>query len=317
MNKIYNLVEQNINKTEDYINPSIGKIGVMYYDSFNDRVKFFSTEICDSVDSIDRLIEDGKRMMSQFKATRLHAKFFLRNGYACNRNLEARIPLDNRNGGIDLLFVGINSHSRVDHPNVLKAEDNLLSRVVERKPNLKNQISGRYKIQRLKISEISRQDITSMVELYQEAFSEYVSELNESNVRDMIKNSIVYGVKEKNTNQIVSTVVGEIAAIPTSVRNFKICELSEMATKKEHRGRGLVTYAAKILIKDIINSVDLIYAGARACNGAVNRSFFNLGFSYAGRLNKQCRISGDYDVLECGPYANINIWYMLPSKKEG
>ena len=91
---------------------------------------------------------------------------------------------------------------------------------------------------------------------------------------------------------------------------FGICELSEMATKKEHRGKGLVTYATQLLMEEIKDDVDMIYAEARACHRAINQSFKNLGFQYGGRLEKHCTLSGAHDVEEQGPYENLNVWYV-------
>jgi hypothetical protein len=58
----------------------------------------------------------------------------------------------------------------------------------------------------------------------------------------------------------------------------------------------------------------LFYAEARACHKPINQSFFNMGFRYAGRLNKQCVLSGDHEVNENGPYENLNVWYFIPKK---
>lgn len=295
---------------EEYVNPSLGQIGVMYYDSTNNRIKFFSSDIHSSAQSIDSLIGQGIGMMQQNAATRLNARFFVRGNYR-NKNIEARIHLNNGFSGIDLVFIGVNAQERTDTTAVTSAEDELISNVLAGQPSRRS-IPDMYQIQRLSTASLCEEDINSMVELYGEAFTTYTAVLDAGSVSAMVENSVVYAVRERQTGKIVSTAVAEIGVIQTPEREFRICELSEMATRREHRRQGLVTAATRTLIEEIRDSVDLIYAEARACHMPINQSFFNMGFSYAGRLSKQCVLSGDHEVSESGPYENLHVWYILP-----
>jgi len=298
--------------TEEYVNPSIGRIGEMYYDEHNNRIKFFSTDVHLSGESIDILMGRALRMMGQESATRIAARFFTRCGY--NQNAEAIIPLNNGFSGIELVFVGINNEGRQSSAEICAEEDALLE-LLNQSPSSSGIPQG-YSIHRLTLQDTAPEDINSMAELYREAFTTYITELDESAISAMIENSVVYAVRDSE-KRIVSTVVAEIGSLQTSEGDFRICELSEMATRRSHRGQGLVSAAARALIEDIRDEVDLIYAEARACHMPINQAFLNLGFQYAGRLNKQCILSGDSEIQEEGPYENLNVWYILPHEVGG
>lgn len=297
-------------KKEEYVNPSLGKIGEMYYDQKNNRIKFFSVDIHKCADSVDDLVQSGLDMMQNHGATRLNARFFVRRDIRLS-NVEAIIPLKPIYEDISLVFIGINDSVRVSSHHIKKQEDQIIIDVQKSHPK-RHKTQGHI-IERLNPYNITLHDLDDLVKLYNESFTTYTSDLNQDTVKAMIENSVVYGVRDLDRRQIVSTSVAEMGLIKTSEFDFRICELSEMATKKEYRGNGLVTQATRMLIQDIQSDVDLIYAEARACHGAINKSFHNLGFRYAGRLKKQCILSGDHEVSEEGPYENLNVWYIIPN----
>jgi len=299
-----------INTQNVYENPSLGRIGEMYHDERNERVKFFSTDIHSDKGSIDLFVDKGIIMMESNHATRMTARFFCKGDLDYNNHREAIIPLTGRFAGIDLVFIGFNVWDRIEDPKTLEAEDHL---VIQARCGLQREqrgVSSEYIIERLDISKITPDDFCSLERLYAEAFETYTTTLDRAAISDMISNSVVYGVRSLSDDQIVSTAVAEIGVVPTERGDFRICELSEMATRRDHRGRGLVTMATMVLVDEIYNDTDLIYAEARACHLPINRSFHNMGFSYAGRLMKQCLLSGDHEIDESGPYENLNVWYI-------
>jgi len=88
-----------------------------------------------------------------------------------------------------------------------------------------------------------------------------------------------------------------------------------MATLRSHQGKGLSKTITSDLLEEISPMVDLIYAEARACCFSINKVFYDLGFNFAGSLQKQCVLSGQHDVSEEGPYENLNVWYLNSSRK--
>jgi len=293
--------------TQKYIPPSIGKIGEPYYNEPNDRIKYFCTDLHYSIESIDSKIEDCLDLMHEYKATRINARFFAKKSISV-LNTEATIPLAGDYSDFNLIFVGINSPDRMDNISTLKDEVKMVD-YIRSHPHIHPHVFRDYKFEMLSIFNTSKKDLNDLFWIYKNSFKTYTSELNIPSIKLMIDASKVYVARTKKEGSIVSVAVGELSEIDTDFGRFKISELSEMATLKEHRRKGLVTHAAKLLIEDLNGSVDLIYSEARACHRPINQSFFNMGFNYAGRLNKQCILSGDYDIAEKGKYENLNVWY--------
>jgi len=286
----------------------LGLFGDPYFDERNNRVKFFSTDIHTERRTIDSLLAQCVGLMRQENATRVNARFLSSGNYE-SEDIEATIPLNNGFSGIEILFVGINDPERMSSAEVLEEEERILAEACPPERHIRK-IPDEYKIEHLKT--LQDGDIDTLVELYSEAFTTYTSPLDHESIREMVENSEVYVARYKPTGRIVSVSVAEIAELKTPVGNIRVCELSEMATFREHRGKGLVTATTYALTRAIRNRVDMMFAEARACHMPVNRAFHNMEFRYAGRLNKQCILSGDHEVIEEGPYENLNVWYMLP-----
>ncbi len=297
-----------------HVNPSIGRIGQMYFDEINDRIKFFSTDIHTNTNNISEHITCALEEMSRYNTSRFVGRFFVNRNIELD-NIEARIPLSGIYKDLDLIYISINLPNRVDSTDVRLQEDNLINNVLLNNIHLRNHISSSYFVEKLAINNLTDIDVFDMVKLYRQAFTTYTAELNNQTVRTMVEHSDVYAVRNiASNNEIVSTVVAEKSDILTNRGIFSLCELSEMATLREHRGQGLVTFATEQLLENLthlnLNPPNLIYAEARACHRAINQSFHNLGFKYAGRLEKQCLLSGDSEIAEHGPYENLNVWYI-------
>lgn len=87
---------------------------------------------------------------------------------------------------------------------------------------------------------------------------------------------------------------GQIAACASAdlVRSARTAELTDCATRPEHRGHGLM----KSLLSDLMDDLrELDYPTAftlaRARNPGVNLAFARLGFEYRGTMPSSCRIS--------------------------
>lgn len=292
--------------------PSVGRMGEIYYDDRNNRIKFFSEDLHNNRQTVDELFENAHNMMVRENATRINARFIIANSIGYDKNVEAKIPLNGGFSGYSLYYLWHNQNSRIDRPEILSKEDALIAQVLNTPAHHHNGDTRGYLIERLSVP--NSQDVQSLLELYNEAFTTYTSKIDRAAVETMMTQSLMYGVRHVDSGQIVSAVVAERSRADTSRGAFKFCELSEMATRRGHRGKGLVTLATQELVRDMNGSLDLIYAEARSCHLPINQSFHNMGFSFAGRLNKQCILSGDHEVSENGPYENLNVWYVLPTK---
>lgn len=293
-------------------NPSLGIIGKIYYDPGNNRVKYFSTRIHQAPASVEEEFDSCLEMMAREGATRVNMRALVEFPYQ-SPHTEAVIPLNNGRTGTSLVYLGAVSPDRRSPPSVLADEDGLVRRAIEGR-HAKTHDCSSFEIERLASATLRGTDVSDMVELYHEAFTTYTTKLDHAAIRRMVANSIVYAARGIASGQIIATAVAEQDTVHTENGQFRICELSEMATRREYRGRGIISETTKRLVEEIRDSVDVIYAEARACHFPVNQAFANLGFAYGGRLNKQCVLSGIAEVAEGGPYENLNVWYLLPQK---
>lgn len=287
-------------------NPSIGRIGAMYYDADNDRIKYFSPHIHTDVSSIKKEVEEAQRMMGRYGASRFTGRFLATELYA-GPHLEARVNLNNGFSDVGLNYIGINEDWRRSPQGILDSQEQLLTRVD--RPGRIDTVPEGYRLERL--VDATPQDRRDLVSLYEQSFPTYLTDLDEPAVESMVEDSMVYVARDPQ-GRIVSSAVGEIGQVNTGEGILRICEMSEMATDREHRNTSLVTAAATEVMREARERVDLVFTEARASHAAINRVFAKMGFSYAGRLHKHCVISGDREIDEEGPYENLHVWYMLP-----
>jgi len=298
--------------------PSIGEVGIPYFDEKNNRVKFLDTNTHTSVISVNRALDDCINMMNENEASRVNARFFINkgsvdyvvSGLSNGVTREASIPLSGSFEGLEWLILGKNVPTRISPKDVLEDERRMAIDIFSNSRKPIGDVTNDYDVRMLTSQDINETIVNSMVNLYKEAFKTYLVDLDEDAVIDMIEGGNVCAAIYKNTGEVVATSVAEIAGVNTGLGVLRLCELSEMATRREHRGKNLMKYATNLLIENVKDKTDLVYAEARASHGAINSVFNDLGFKYAGRLNKQCILSGDSDVKEYGKYENLNVVFL-------
>jgi len=288
--------------------PSIGRIGEPYYDEKNDRVKYFSTSIFEDRNSIDDEIVRATQIAEDNQASRITMRFITPTGVYMGN--EANIALGNGFTGFSLLYYGENNGSRVPDESETMAEDVIIQDIHTKQRNSEKRCPGRYAIVKLEPGNVSEQDIMGLEKLFAEAFTTYTTTLDQESIREMIANNVAYAARDQD-GRIVSIAVAERAEFDVEERTFSVAELSEYATKKEHRSQGLAQETTRALLNELMGNTEIIYAESRASHYAVNKVFYNLGFDYRGRLAKHCVLSGDQEVDEQGPYENLNVWSMI------
>ncbi len=228
---------------------------------------------------------------------------------------EARIPLNNGWKGFDLVYVAINLHERKSDAETVNKEDRLILEAMERRKNvdylLRN--SNEYTFE---INRIRKEDIDDIVRLYREAYTRYTVEINSKNVWKMVSNPNAVVVTARHEGRIVSIGVGEIGSIDMTLekrsKKLEICEISDAATLREHRGKGLYQGIIATMMPELTKRVHLIFSEARASEMSVNQATVNSGFVYAGRLDGHCVIGGDEEIKETrngkeSRYGNLNV----------
>jgi len=300
---------------------SVGIIGRSYSDPGNERVKFCTDLITD----ISTLNKRNKSFLKEFNdgISRVTGRFIIRDGLIARDipNLEARIPLDGEFDDFSLVYLGINSFTRMEDKFLIAAEVSMAKSIDD---NIKT-ISYNNAIKRIKdkgFSVVSGNvlkdiDPNNIIELYNEAYKgSYTFDLTHENVTNLLNNpNNIKAVVVNSDGKVVSIGVAEVSKCSLSGRDFRFAELSDAATYDSYKRMGLYTATSSALMQRLAEEdIDLIYGEARACHKGVNLVCRRSGRNFYGLLNKHCKISGEKDINEFGPYENLNVWAVTGSK---
>lgn len=144
-------------------------------------------------------------------------------------------------------------------------------------------------------------DSNKLAKLYGNVFEVYPTPMNQKEyVEKVMKDDTIFYIVECD-NEIVSAASADLN------KRFHHAELTDCATLTEHRKYGLMK---KLLIKleDELRN-EKIYCSfsiARALSFGMNDAFYQLDYTYKGRLTNNCYI---YDKLE-----DMNVWVKDLSK---
>lgn len=140
-----------------------------------------------------------------------------------------------------------------------------------------------------------RADIPELIALYQSIFATYPSPLIHASYLEL--------VFAKDSLFAVCTHDGKIVAAASAELhpNALAAELTDCATQRQFRGKGLMSHILDLLEGEL-NRRNYIcaYTMARARSFGMNAVFRRLGYDFAGRLINNCDIFGDYE--------DMNIW---------
>lgn len=331
---------------------SIGSVEPTY-DAHNDRVKGFCGSVIADPDAATTFIEEARRLRDANHASRLSVRFvtnypltatprkrvqidyeparpsgiwapqpefyteFYLNGFETHP-----IPLSGSGwDGFWVQYFGENKKERIEPENILRQEDSIIAESLrtakQTDPTSKAGRNG-YRIETAR-GVRSDQDVRNLTQLYNTVYQEYVFPLTEQNVAGLVQNPNSITVLARNGNdEIASVAVAEVMEIPTDRGLLRISEISDEATHPDHTRNGLnqacVHTATEELLKLYGDGVHLVYAENRAVSRGVNQQSANLGWIYAGRLNRPVRIKAASDIEVEGSYEDLNVWYNLLRK---
>lgn len=138
-------------------------------------------------------------------------------------------------------------------------------------------------------------DAAPIAALLGNTFDEYPTPSSEpSYVREQLRDGIPFRVVED---------AGEVVACASAdlVRSAQTAELTDCATRPDHRGRGYMQFILSGLVDDVRElGYPTVFTLARARIPGVNLAFQRLGFELRGRMAQSCRIG---DGIE-----DMNIW---------
>ncbi|MCC3357197.1 putative beta-lysine N-acetyltransferase [Bacillus sp. REN16] len=138
-------------------------------------------------------------------------------------------------------------------------------------------------------------DAEQLATLYDTVFQIYPTPLNNPDyIQQVMKDSTIFYVVEDN-GVIVSSASAEVNS------TFYNAELTDCATLDAYRKHGLMKKLLMQLEKELMNNgIYCAYSIARALSYGMNKSFYQLGYSYTGRLTNNCYI---FDKIE-----DMNVW---------
>jgi len=145
------------------------------------------------------------------------------------------------------------------------------------------------------LKKVDERDAGELAALYRDVFQIYPTPLFDVEYvkKTMEEGTVYYGFFYKG--KIVSAASAEINDF------YKNAELTDCATRKEHRKYGLMKLILLELERELKHrGIFCTYSIARSLSFGMNAVLFQLGFHYRGRLMNNCYI---YDKLE-----NMNIW---------
>ncbi|WP_371321651.1 putative beta-lysine N-acetyltransferase [Robertmurraya korlensis] len=146
-----------------------------------------------------------------------------------------------------------------------------------------------------KIMKVGEKKAEMLSDLYREVFQIYPTPLHDPEyVKKTMKEGTIY-YAFMFQNEIISAASAEVNHM------FRNAELTDCATKKEHRKFGLMKILLKKLEEDLYqHQIYCSYSIARSLSFGMNAVLHQLGYQYRGRLTNNCYI---FDKLE-----DMNVW---------
>lgn len=145
------------------------------------------------------------------------------------------------------------------------------------------------------IRSATKEDAEELAKLYDSIFETYPSPMNDSEyIKAAMDNNMLFKVAVYG-GEIVSA-----ASADMDIDNFN-AEMTDCATKKDHRGSGLMGRLLYELEEELrTRNFKVLYSTARSISTGMNIVFAKHNYEYAGRLINHCHI--------CGQFEDMNIW---------
>lgn len=136
------------------------------------------------------------------------------------------------------------------------------------------------------------EDAAQLAELYGSVFESYPTPMNEKDYIEevMDEGTIFYIIKKDDV--IISAASAEINY------EYSNAEITDCATLPQFRKHGFMKLLISELEKELFNKhVFCAYSLARSLSFGMNASFHQLGYTYTGRLIKNCDIFGKFEDM--------------------
>jgi len=259
------------------------KISV-YADQFNKRMRIdeYHGALPEVLSLIKKEIQGWTEKLI-VKAYSRDLSFFLSHGFGCEGFIK------NYFSGADMFFVVMYFSSGREQSKKWHEEQSIVSQILN---SDKDQSS--LKLDNIEIA--SQSQAEELAKVYGEIFQVYPTPLNTSEhvLKTMEEGTLYVFIREEG--EIVSAASAEIN------RKYGNAELTDCASVERVQGRG---HMKKLLFKlenELTKQgINCLYSLARAESYGMNKAFFQLGYTYGGRLINNCYI---FSGLE-----DMNVWY--------
>ncbi|WP_035665904.1 putative beta-lysine N-acetyltransferase [Halalkalibacter akibai] len=265
----------------------------LYLDYFNKRLKVTNYSGC-----LDKMLVNIQDLIDDKRFTKIiiHSKQkdiikFLSEGYSFEAIFSGFF-----NGSDNYVLAFYKTNERRSSVNWVK-EDQIIKDVVSKGRDYQlSAVPSAYHFRRANV-----RDARQLAELYAKVFDVYPTPMNDWNyVSKVLEGDTIFFIVETE-HKIVSAASADID------REFGNAELTDCATLPEHRKYGLIKRLL-IRLEDELRQEHIYnaYSIARALSFGMNAAFYQLNYSYRGRLINNCYI---YDKLE-----DMNVWVKDLSK---
>jgi putative beta-lysine N-acetyltransferase len=262
-----------------------GSIAI-FEDQFNKRVRLDEYE--GAAEEIIHCLKQSLPLWTEkviAKVLQKDVRFFISNGFTCEGFVAGYFS------GEDMYFLvkylspnRALSTSWENGQNIL--DDILLSSVVKTEET------------EVEIKIATLEDASLLAALYTEVFPLYPSPLSEPEhiVNSMNKGTVFIYISKGD--EIISAASAEVN------KKLKNAELTDCATLNQARGNGYMQQLIKRLELLLIEmNIMCVYTICRSQSFGINKAFYNLGYSFGGRLFNNCYI--------CSGLEDMNVWYKV------
>lgn len=141
----------------------------------------------------------------------------------------------------------------------------------------------------------TKEDAVQLAELYGEVFETYPTPMNKASyIKEVMDEGTIFYVIKKD-GKVISAASAEVN------QKYSNAEVTDCATLPEFRKHGFMKILIRALEQELFNrSIFCAYSLARSLSFGMTASFHQLGYTYTGRLIKNCDIYGNFE--------DMNVW---------
>lgn len=144
---------------------------------------------------------------------------------------------------------------------------------------------------------LDRADAKAMVRVFKEVFATYPFPIYDTAF-------LIHSMQEDGTRYYGAFKDGELIAISSAECNEEKlnAEMSDFAVLPAHRGQGLAIHLLRLMEEQLkADGYLTFYTIARLHSLPMNKTFYKLGYRYAGTLTRNTQIAGQIE--------SMNVWY--------